>query len=344
MTPLIRSACLTNYASLAKAAGLDPLAMLKEVGLDAPCLENPDLKIPGIALRRLLNKSAQRSGWSDFGLRLAESRSFSVLGPLALLVREQPTLRQAMDMLMRYMHLHCESLHVWLEEDNRTATIRLECLGRGAAVYQSMELSMGMLYRFLKQALPETWRAQRVCFMHAAPTDLRTATRIFSRRVEFGAPLNGIVCLPVDLQMPLSTYSRLDRYVQQYVESLGPGLSQASAEKVRRLALTLLPSGKCTLEHIARNLGVDERTVRRRLQREGLSFIELLNQVRRDLVSRYLSGPPRKHAEVAVLLGFSGPSSFSRWFRQQFGCSATEWSSPLRSPGNRPCAGTGNCQ
>jgi hypothetical protein len=32
MTSLIRSVCLTNHASLGKAEGLDPLAMLEEAG------------------------------------------------------------------------------------------------------------------------------------------------------------------------------------------------------------------------------------------------------------------------------------------------------------------------
>jgi AraC-like DNA-binding protein len=328
MTPLVRSACLTNYASLASAAGLDPVVMLESVGLDASCLENPDLKISGLATGRLLEESAQRSGWHDFGLRLAETRQFSVLGPLALLVREQATLRHAVDVLMRYMCLHNESLHLWLEEDGRTVTIQLEYLGRGPSVRQPMELSMGMLYRLLQQALPETWKAQSVCFMHAAPPDMRTARRFFSNRVEFGAAFNGIVCLASDLQITLATYSRLDRYARQYVESVGANLNRSPAEKVRQLTLTLLPSGKCTLGHIARHLGVDERTVRRHLLREGLCYNELLNQVRRELVQRYLSGSPRKHAEIALLLGFSGPSSFSRWFRQQFGCSATTWPTP----------------
>ena len=336
MTPLVRSACLTNYASVAREAGLDPIGMLETVGLEPSCLESPDLKISLIATGQLLEESAKRSGWEDFGLRLAATRQFSVLGPLALVVREQATLRPAVDMLMRYMRVHNEALHLWLEEDDETASIQFEFLGRGSSVRQPMELSVGMVYRFFRHALPETWRAQNVCFVHAAPKDARTSTRFFARRVEYGASFNGITCLAGDLEMPLSTYSRLDRYAQQYVESVAAGQNQSAAERVRQLALTLLPSGKCTLGHIARYLCVDERTVRRHLLREGLSYNELLNQVRRELVQRYLSGPPRKHVEIALLLGFNGPSAFSRWFRHQFGSSASAWSSVPRAETREP--------
>ncbi|MBP0634229.1 hypothetical protein [Cupriavidus sp. AcVe19-6a] len=84
-------------------------------------------------------------------------------------------------------------------------------------------------------------------------------------------------------ELTLTTYSRLDKYAQQYVESVAANAGQSSTEKVRQLVLTLLPSGKCTLADIAGHLGVEERTVRRHLLREGHSYNALLSEVRREL-------------------------------------------------------------
>jgi AraC-like DNA-binding protein len=33
----------------------------------------------------------------------------------------------------------------------------------------------------------------------------------------------------------------------------------------------------------------------------------------------------RPLSEVAALVGFSGPAAFSRWFKQTFDCSPSEW-------------------
>jgi transcriptional regulator GlxA family with amidase domain len=41
--------------------------------------------------------------------------------------------------------------------------------------------------------------------------------------------------------------------------------------------------------------------------------------VRRELLQRYLKEGSRSLSGVAVLLGFSELSSFSRWHRRQFG-------------------------
>ncbi|MBA2962349.1 MULTISPECIES: AraC family transcriptional regulator [Ramlibacter] len=326
MTMLVRSASLTNYATVARAAGLDPAAMLQSVGLDPSCLDDPDLKIPGAAASRLLEESARASGWTDFGLRLAASRTHPSWGPLTLAVREQATLRQALTVLVHYMRLHSESLQLHLEEDAQgaTAMVRFEFTGRGPEVRQSMELAVAALTLALRQLLPDQWKAQKVCFMHAKPADTRTARRLFSN-VEYGAPLNGILFPASYLQLPLSNYAQLDRYAKRYLESMGADLQGTLEEKVRQLIISLLPSGGCSLEHIAGRLTLDPRTVRRQLAREGHSYASLLNAIRRELAERHLAHPNRSLAEVGALLGFRDASSFSRWFRDNFGCSGREW-------------------
>ena len=54
MSTLIRSASLTNFTEIAQKCGLDPLALVRAVGLPAKCLSDPDLKIDTNAVVRLL--------------------------------------------------------------------------------------------------------------------------------------------------------------------------------------------------------------------------------------------------------------------------------------------------
>ena len=109
MPRLIRSAALNNYVELAKSVGIDPHRIIAACGLPAACLADPEVKVPIAAVVRLLEESALRSDKSDFGLRLADSRSLANLGALALFVREQPTIRNALDALAGYMFLHSEA-------------------------------------------------------------------------------------------------------------------------------------------------------------------------------------------------------------------------------------------
>ena len=108
MPRMIRSAVLTNYVEVARSVGLDPYRMITEFRLPHASLSDPEVKVSAGAVGRLLEASAIRSGKLDFGLRLADQRTIANLGALALLVREQPTIRRALDVMAGYMFLHSE--------------------------------------------------------------------------------------------------------------------------------------------------------------------------------------------------------------------------------------------
>lgn len=92
-----------------------------------------------------------------------------------------------------------------------------------------------------------------------------------------------------------------------------------SLSQVRQVVVRLLAAGACTVEQVALAFGVDRRTVHRYLAREGQTFSAVLESVRRDLAPGYVSDRRRSLAEVSGLLGFATPSSFSRWYRRNFG-------------------------
>jgi hypothetical protein len=60
MADLIRAACLTHYADVARSVRLDPAKMLKSVGLPPRSLVDPDIKIPSGGVRRACWKRPRR--------------------------------------------------------------------------------------------------------------------------------------------------------------------------------------------------------------------------------------------------------------------------------------------
>jgi AraC-like DNA-binding protein len=85
------------------------------------------------------------------------------------------------------------------------------------------------------------------------------------------------------------------------------------------MIVRLLRARECTVEQVALQFGVDRRTVHRYLAREGHTFSAIFESVRRDLAPGYVADRRRSLAEVSALLGFATPSSFSRWYRRNFG-------------------------
>jgi transcriptional regulator GlxA family with amidase domain len=115
------------------------------------------------------------------------------------------------------------------------------------------------------------------------------------------------------------------RYLKEYFDSILPSARSEVNETVRELIWVLLKSGNCSVERVAKHLGVDRRTINRRLASEGQSYSSILDTVRRDMVTSFVEKGQRPLNEVALMLGFSGLSAFSRWFRNRFGRSASKW-------------------
>src|SRR5215831_6578454 len=334
MPRLIRSAVLSNYVDVARSVGLDPYRMIAEFRLPPASLTDPDVKVSAAAVGRLLDESARRSGQIDFGLRLADRRTLANLGALALLVREQPTIRKALDVLVGYMFLHSESLLLGMQEQHGEAIISLAIdLDRPVPIRQGIELGIGFLHRSFQQLFRERWKPQTICFTHAAPPKKDAHRKFFGTDVLFNQDFNGIVCRSADLDAAVpAADAKMAAYVQQYLDTIAARRNTTMTTNVRECIYTMLPSGLCSAEKVAARLGVDRRTLHRHLAREGQTFSSVMDSVRAELVTRYIENRDRSLASVSELLGFSALSAFSRWFKSQFGCSVTDWRSGQRVP------------
>lgn len=327
MPYFLRSASLTNYVEVARSYGLDPYQFLRASRISLTALIDPNQKIPAKTFVQLLEVSAQAAGVEDFGLRMAETRELSNLGPLAFVVREEPTLRKALESMTRYLRLQNEALTTRIEEAGDLVIIRQEVVAslRGS-FRQSSELVVGVLYRMLAQFLGATWKPRNVCFMHGAPSSTATSLRVFGMVPLFNQEFDGIMCRAADLEAPLPSYEpAMARQLRQYLDGLLAQSNTTMPDKVRQLVVALLPSGACSIERVAQDMGVDPRTIQRRLLRHGQSYMDIVNQVRSELAMRYVENRERSLTEIAALMGFSSLSAFSRWFTTQFGCSVSKW-------------------
>lgn len=324
MTTMLRAAALTHFEKVATECGLDARTLLAEVGLPARCLSDPDLMLPAASAGKLLELAAERAHEPAFGLRMAASRRLSNLGPLGLLLRDQPTLRHALEALVAHIHLHNEAFSVSLVHSGELVCIREETVVEGTPqVRQSVELAMGTTFRLVRIFLGEGWHPRLVTFRHAAPPNTAWHRRVFGSAVAFGQEFNDIVCDARELEAPNPGADPvMARYSQRLLE-MDHGARARTSDRVRRLVVLLLPRGHCRVDVVAQHLGVDRRTVANHLAAEGTTFKALVDAMRRELLANYVTEGVRSLSEVATMLGFSELSAFSRWHRQQFGASAT---------------------
>jgi len=337
MTRYVRGASLSNYAEVAARVGLDANAMLRRAGIDRRVLDDPDMRIPGDNVADLLETSAVQSGCPTFGLQMAESRRLSDFGALSLLITHQATMRDALMTLVQYRRLLNESLVVRVEEAGDTVVVREELLvGGPAQLRQAYELAIGVMFRLFRSVLGPRWRPLSVNFTHGPPGDLTVHRRVFGAIVEFNSDFDGLTCSRADLDAPNpSADPVLATFAERYVRTQPLAEQGSLAHDVQKAIYVLLPLGESSIGRVAASLGLNERTLQRRLDGEGAEFTQLLNDIRRELATRYVTNSKLPLARVAGLVGYSRQSSFSRWFAEEFGSSPTAWRGEI-SKGSPP--------
>jgi AraC-like DNA-binding protein len=184
------------------------------------------------------------------------------------------------------------------------------------------------VFRMFRAFLGDRWQPYSVHFTHSMPRDRSVHRRLFGPNVRFGSDFSGLVCAAADLdQANPAADAVMANYALQFLQTL-PRSELGSATLDARKAIYLsLPSGKASIEQVARSLGINVRTLQRRLDAEKTSFSDLLNAVRRDLAVRYLPNKSYSLVQVAEMLGYSQLSSFTRWFSAEFGAPPARWRS-----------------
>lgn len=334
MSDLIRSAGLVNYPDVARRHGLDPRRMLRDAGIALECLDDPDRMIPVQRAYRLLERSAQLSGSGSFGLEMAEANRLSTLGLLGLILREEPTFRDALNTLLRYRRVHNEGLIFSLESStdsspgSATALLRFELVAPvGTPLAQAHEQSLGMLLKALRALLPAAWRPRLGCLTHGPIGPRSVYQRVLDVPVQFNADFNGVVFNATDLALPLrSADAAMVRQARQQLDRLLEARGAVScSERVGELVRVLLPAGHCDIGQVAQHLGMHRRTLHRHLLKEGSSFERVVDEVRQELAVHLVSNTSRPLGQISDLLGFSAPPAFSRWFRLVLGETARNW-------------------
>lgn len=324
--PQVRAAALQTYANVARFVGLDPMPMLKRHKIRPEDITDPENLIAASSVVSLFEDSARQSKREDFGLLIAGSHSVAALGPIALLLRYQPSVRAILQRIIGNMKLLNDIVQARVEDDGRTAMIRMEVLP-GFARRQNVEAMVAIACRTYRELMAGAWQPDAIHFRHAAPARLATHQRLFSCPIVFESEFDGIVCTSesLDVANPWADPA-MAAHAQRFIDMLAEQRpSHSVAEQARQAIFLLIARGNATKEKVAENLAIHPRSLQRMLAREGTSFGELLSQARRELALRYLNASTQSVTEIAMLLGYSTVSSFTRWFTEEFGKSPAAW-------------------
>jgi AraC-like DNA-binding protein len=314
---------LTGYFDVAAELRLNIVPLLRSVGLTRSMLRSPELPVPAQAVFELLERSAKATSCRTFGLRMVERRRLGDIGLLSVLIAHQPSLREALAVIDEYRDRLNPILRYDQRSDARLTTISVRfLLTAHLGLRQATDIAHAVFHTSLKSVFGDSWRPVSACFSYPAPvpSDLEVYEQLFRCPLEFDAGFDGLIIRSSDLDLtnPNSDPS-MAAHVRKFVESVvDPGERSICAE-VEAATRTLMPEGRVTIGAVADGLGMNQRTLQRRLDAEGEQFSAILNRLRVEEVRRLATDKTLSLSAVALQLGFSSLAPFSRWYRVQFG-------------------------
>lgn len=301
------------------ARGQDLAAALREAGLELPGPEAGRLPIE--LTRRIWQVADEACGDPTLGLTMLGYLDPVDFGELGVVMVAGGSLPDVLQRVARFHRLLTDAMHYEITEDGDTLSLTIHT--NFDPHWRAVEMTAGLLIGLLRLRLSPPPNPLSVSLAFSNPAGQATYEKFFACPVEQDASATTLV-------LPLGAYRQtpagaevarqFEPLLEQRLASLESDISWSAktAQQVRQR----LSDGEPTLADIAGCLHVSTRSLQRHLGNEGKSFQEVLDDVRRDVARQWLSGSAgklRSLTELALILGFSSSSAFSRAFRRWFG-------------------------
>ena len=294
--------------------------LLSAIGLREKDLEQPQRRLGLVAFGTLIEHARELTGEPGLGFYLGLQKRISAYGYLGFAAMSASSLREALELFIRFTPTLTTSIGLRLHVEGRVASLIVEelaDLGRSRDVaILSLVVGIRQIGRVLtgqdlegdhaELSIPEPPYFSR--FKHLAP------------HMTFGHSVSRVVFDASYLDLPLvqADPAALRLVREQCERALDElGYQGDFVERVRKT----ISDGEVfrSLDEVAPRVGVSARTLKRKLAAQGVSFSTLLDQERRERAVLLLSSPRASLEQIAERLGYSTPSNFVRAFHRWTG-------------------------
>lgn len=327
--PLILAAAASGVERAIAATGVNSYRVLELAGVDPARIADPSLRLELVDYCRLFDFAACESGDDFFGARFGQGftpKHFSAVGRLVV---SSPTVRDALSALAGSYRWIQENSSLQFAIHHGFASLEYQiCDARIPHKHQDAELTIAALCGLIRHFLGPAWHPLETHFEHGRAGLRRDYRRVFGETV-FDQSTNAILIDSAFLDLPMPQQN--PRVFAEAHALISRQLASADGEAGRRSnrdsRLGLLAhaiesqckSGDASISAVARRMGLTVHGLRRQLRECNVAYDELLLSVRQTLAMRYVESSDYDLTTIALMLGYSELSAFSRAFRHWHG-------------------------
>jgi AraC-like DNA-binding protein len=315
---------LRQLLALVKSRGGDPRTLLQQLGSNELLLDQHEVSISWPQFYQLLRQSMVLANEPALGLYLGSQLSISTHGLLGLVALSSADLQQALQLICRYMTTRSPLINLEVQQQRQQVGLLLNELYPLGDIGPFMaETVIVALHQVLQVLTQQQYQPSRVHFSFKPPADqglyqvflpcpilfsqAQTAIYFDKRHLTIKPPFSDS-----RVQQQLSAQCEQELLQQQQLQTLSGAIQLLLGRTKGRIP---------DIKEVAAEFALSERTLRRRLRDEQVSYQQLVAQWRQQMAEHYLHNTTLPVQQIAYLLGYADPANFGRAFRQQHGAS-----------------------
>ena len=281
----------------------------------------------GIDALILLETAAELADDPYLGLRLGQEIRIDSYGTLGFALMSCANLRESIELLLRYGKAFFRPY--WTSQYYDGGLLLWHNLTLGTPAQQQLvaELSFSQLTTIGNSLYRRQLDGAELQLTFSKPASMAVYQSVFGLEITFEAERNQLFLPQHLLDTPVKTANIADHIVfHQQCEGILQSLTSGDkiTTEVRRLLLQSA-GDFLNISQVAERLNMSERTLRRRLKTESVSFRTLFEEVRYLMATEYLSKTDLTVADIAHLLSYSETVNFRRAFIGWSGMTPSEY-------------------
>ena len=311
---------MSRIIRAAVAEGGDRRAMLSAAGINEVKLRNPLSRLSAQIVMRFFAVLEKQFNDPSVHLRVGQKASMQNFSELGYATRLEVNLAAVIAANIDIQLLRQNMFRTRFDPSGKPPFLLWECHPDLVTDYAPfIEFSAATYARLARQILGEQPLLRAVHFQHKARFDVARYESAFGCPVQFSMPQTRmeIAARQIFRPSPYANVGLLEAASQRYRQPAG-WMAQGKVNIANGYFYLLneLDKSPPTLDRMAASFGMTERTLRRKLVDEGYPFRDLLELVRRDLCRLYFMESKRPLKEIALLLGYSDLSAFTRAYKR----------------------------
>jgi AraC-like DNA-binding protein len=299
------------------------------VGVTRQALMDPQGTIPLASFTAMLEVASYESGNTTLGIEIGKEFQVTALGPVSHVIRTARTLGDGLEKFIRFFGSFQTGTRTTLSVANDTARLTYSITDPSTKFRtQDAGLTLAVEYAMLSRLLGPSWAATGIDFEHDVADDLAFYRQHFSCPLRFGRSENALMfparllnfslrdadehihtALEADLVRRMTSQTARDNFVQNIEAWIASSLCRSIASDI---------------DVVAADFGMSRRSFQRKLAEHGMSYFNIRNRVRSHIAKCMLVETAVPITSIALQLGYSETSAFSRGFKIHMGESPIE--------------------